>query len=202
MPAPVRKTAIAQFTAQPSGAVQQPVLVCTDLAARGIDMPARVDHVINFDMPSNPTWYLHRAGRTARAGAAGSVTSLMQSALDRNLGHQIEKALKLNQPLDKLSAVKKVDPAKQATRNVKGNNHQKTKLQQRQQHSQERGRGRGGARGAARGGRGVSAGRQAKQGAGRGDGGLGSKRKGLGQWQVRGGGESPRGGRRRRGGTK
>jgi ATP-dependent RNA helicase RhlE len=46
------------------------VLVATDIAARGIDVD-RVSHVINFDLPNVPEDYVHRVGRTARAGAAG-----------------------------------------------------------------------------------------------------------------------------------
>jgi len=46
------------------------VLVATDLAARGIDV-ASVSHVINFDLPNEPETYVHRIGRTARAGAQG-----------------------------------------------------------------------------------------------------------------------------------
>ena len=46
------------------------VLVATDLAARGIDVQA-ISHVINFDLPNEPESYVHRIGRTARAGAAG-----------------------------------------------------------------------------------------------------------------------------------
>lgn len=57
-----------------------PLLVCTDLAARGLDIPGRVDHVINFDFPLNPIDYLHRTGRTARAGASGRITSLVRGA--------------------------------------------------------------------------------------------------------------------------
>ena len=47
-----------------------PVLVATDIAARGIDIPG-VSHVVNFDLPDVPEHYVHRIGRTARAGATG-----------------------------------------------------------------------------------------------------------------------------------
>ena len=46
------------------------MLVATDIAARGIDIPA-VSHVVNFDLPDVPEQYVHRIGRTARAGADG-----------------------------------------------------------------------------------------------------------------------------------
>ena len=46
-------------------------MVATDLAARGLDFPVCIDHVINFDFPLNPVDYLHRTGRTARAGNRG-----------------------------------------------------------------------------------------------------------------------------------
>src|SRR5205085_8091704 len=50
------------------------VLVATDIAARGIDVEG-VSHVINFELPNVPEDYVHRIGRTARAGAAGSAIS-------------------------------------------------------------------------------------------------------------------------------
>ena len=51
------------------------VLVATDIAARGIDIDA-VSHVINYELPEVPEAYVHRIGRTARAGASGSAISL------------------------------------------------------------------------------------------------------------------------------
>src|SRR6266851_9998635 len=51
------------------------VLVATDVAARGIDVDA-ITHVINYDLPNVPETYVHRIGRTARAGAAGAAVSL------------------------------------------------------------------------------------------------------------------------------
>jgi ATP-dependent RNA helicase RhlE len=51
------------------------VLVATDIAARGIDVDG-VSHVVNFDLPNVPETYVHRIGRTARAGAAGAAISL------------------------------------------------------------------------------------------------------------------------------
>jgi superfamily II DNA/RNA helicase len=50
------------------------ILVATDVAARGIDVPA-ISHVINFDLPMSPEDYVHRIGRTGRAGALGIALS-------------------------------------------------------------------------------------------------------------------------------
>jgi len=52
------------------------VLVATEVAARGLDIPW-VSHVINYDMPEDPTMYFHRVGRTARAGEKGASISLV-----------------------------------------------------------------------------------------------------------------------------
>ena len=52
-----------------------PILVATDVAARGLHIPA-VSHVINFDLPQEAEDYVHRIGRTARAGASGDALSL------------------------------------------------------------------------------------------------------------------------------
>jgi len=50
------------------------VLVATDIAARGIDVPG-ISHVINYELPNEPESYVHRIGRTARAGARGAALS-------------------------------------------------------------------------------------------------------------------------------
>jgi ATP-dependent RNA helicase RhlE len=51
-----------------------PVLIATDLAARGIDIE-NISHVINFDLPNEPETFIHRIGRSARAGASGTALS-------------------------------------------------------------------------------------------------------------------------------
>ena len=64
-----RQKALAAFR---DGRIQ--VLVATDIAARGIDVDG-VSHVINFELPNEPESYVHRIGRTARAGAGGVALS-------------------------------------------------------------------------------------------------------------------------------
>ena len=65
-----RQRALEGFRA---GAVR--VLVATDIAARGIDIDA-ITHVVNYELPNVPETYVHRIGRTARAGARGAAISL------------------------------------------------------------------------------------------------------------------------------
>ena len=79
-----RERALAAFKA---GAVR--ALVATDIAARGIDIDC-VSHVINFELPNVPEAYVHRIGRTARAGAAGVAISLCAND-ERTLLRDIEK---------------------------------------------------------------------------------------------------------------
>ena len=72
------------------------ILVATDVAARGIDIKS-ISHVINFDMPNNAEDYVHRIGRTGRAGKSGVALSLV-SPKDRHLIREIEQfiGLKVN----------------------------------------------------------------------------------------------------------
>jgi len=73
------------------------VLVATDVVARGIDVEG-ISHVINFDIPTNPEDYVHRIGRTARAGASGVAVSLVTAedvhelvAIERLIGATLER---------------------------------------------------------------------------------------------------------------
>jgi hypothetical protein len=69
---------LAATASLPAGAMPpgeeggHPIMIATDLAARGLDFPGRVDHVVNFDFPFTAVDYIHRSGRTARAGHTGT----------------------------------------------------------------------------------------------------------------------------------
>ncbi len=73
-------------------------LVATDIAARGIDVP-HVSHVINFELPDEPQSYVHRIGRTARAGREGIAISLCDME-DRAALHDIERIIRRALPVD------------------------------------------------------------------------------------------------------
>jgi len=79
-----RQRALERFK---SGEVR--VLVATDIAARGIDVDG-VTHVVNFELPNEPESYVHRIGRTARAGAGGIAVSLVDSS-EQGFLRDIEK---------------------------------------------------------------------------------------------------------------
>ena len=79
MPDQARQQDLADFVADPP---RKPLLVCTDVSARGIDLPG-VARVVNFDFPATSSLYLHRAGRTARFGGDGTVVSLVHDSQRR-----------------------------------------------------------------------------------------------------------------------
>lgn len=88
---PQREKALAAFKA---GQIR--ALVATDIAARGIDV-SDVTHVINFELPNVPESYVHRIGRTARAGATGQAISLVGDD-ERNLLRDIQKVTRQTIP--------------------------------------------------------------------------------------------------------
>src|SRR6185312_14075993 len=71
-------------------------LIATDIAARGIDVDG-VSHVINFDLPNIPESYVHRIGRTARAGAEGVAISFCDHEEAAYL-RDIEKLIRMSIP--------------------------------------------------------------------------------------------------------
>ncbi len=78
-----------------SGAI--PVLVATDLAARGIDVEG-ISHVVNYELPNVPEQYVHRIGRTARAGAAGHAIAFCDED-EKSLLRDIEKLIRQRIPV-------------------------------------------------------------------------------------------------------
>jgi ATP-dependent RNA helicase RhlE len=82
-----RTRALAEFK---DGSLQ--VLVATDIAARGIDID-QLPHVVNYDLPNVPEDYVHRIGRTGRAGSTGEAVSLV-CIDEKSLLHDIERFIK------------------------------------------------------------------------------------------------------------
>jgi ATP-dependent RNA helicase RhlE len=82
------------------------VLIATDIAARGIDVP-EITHVINFDLPNIPDSYVHRIGRTARAGRAGIAISFCDEDENEYL-RDIQKLIKQRIPTKRLQDLGKL----------------------------------------------------------------------------------------------
>ena len=87
-----RRKALEAFA---EGKVQ--VLVATDVAQRGLDIEG-ISHVVNYDVPRDPEAYVHRIGRTGRAGASGSAVTFMSGGelaamkdIERVLGYKVER---------------------------------------------------------------------------------------------------------------
>jgi ATP-dependent RNA helicase DeaD len=84
---------------------QYRVLVATDVAARGLDIP-HIEHVINYDLPQCAEDYIHRIGRTARAGAKGSALNFVTPA-DRSKWSAIDRLLNPDSPQEPSSPAPK-----------------------------------------------------------------------------------------------
>jgi len=76
-----------------------PVLVATDIAARGIDVEG-ISHVLNYDLPHEPETYIHRIGRTGRAGVSGIAVSLCDDEERKHLA-AIEKLIRRVLPVER-----------------------------------------------------------------------------------------------------
>ncbi len=106
------------------------ILVATDIAARGIDVDG-ISHVINFDLPNAPETYVHRIGRTARAGAEGVAISLCdgdEAAFVKN----IEKLIRMSIPAsDRRTPARQLEPLNAINTSVRPSSRARAKLTQR-----------------------------------------------------------------------
>ena len=84
-----QRARMASLDSFKSGGVE--LIVCSDVAARGLDIPD-VSHVFNFDVPTHAEDYVHRIGRTGRAGKTGVAISIVTSS-DRKYVHEIERLI-------------------------------------------------------------------------------------------------------------
>jgi ATP-dependent RNA helicase RhlE len=120
-------------------------LVATDIAARGIDIDG-LTHVINFDLPNVPETYVHRIGRTGRAGASGKALSFCDHE-EKEYLRDIQRLIKREVPVEKGHPFEMVGGPKKAEPEVR-------------EPRQPRGPGRGGQRGQQRSGGGGQRGQQ------------------------------------------
>jgi ATP-dependent RNA helicase RhlE len=95
-----RQRALDGFKSNRNG---RQVLVATDVAARGIDVDG-ISHVLNYDLPLEPEVYVHRIGRTGRAGAAGIAVSFCDRDERQHL-LAIERLLRRKLPVDEKSSL-------------------------------------------------------------------------------------------------
>ena len=104
------------------------VLVCTDVAARGLHIN-NVSHIYNYELPGDPNDYVHRIGRTARAGEEGSVINLLSNEDHRNFRMIIDKYRSFDIEKEIVSHYKKITPmlinSYMGSRSYSGRNNQR-----------------------------------------------------------------------------
>jgi ATP-dependent RNA helicase RhlE len=112
-----RTRALAEFK---DGKLQ--ALIATDIAARGIDID-QLPHVVNYDLPNVPEDYVHRIGRTGRAGATGSAVSLV--CIDEHqMLHDIERFIKREIPVEIIPGFEPDPKAKPQPIQLRSGGHQ------------------------------------------------------------------------------
>jgi len=104
-----RNKALSEFK---EGKIQ--ILIATDVAARGIDIE-RLPHVVNFELPRSPNDYIHRIGRTGRAGESGMAVSLICHDEYHHF-NVIEKRIKQRLPREKITGFEADDVERQETK--------------------------------------------------------------------------------------
>ncbi|KAI1155286.1 P-loop containing nucleoside triphosphate hydrolase protein [Nemania diffusa] len=88
------------------------IIVASDLVARGIDLPS-LDHVINYDMPSSIASYVHRVGRTARAGNTGKAWTLFTNPEARWFWNEVasDKVIQRSKPVERVRITEEKEDA-------------------------------------------------------------------------------------------
>ena len=128
------------------------VLVATDIAARGLDIPL-LPHVVNYELPNIPEDYIHRIGRTGRAGASGEAISLVSvdenefvRGIEKLLGHRLEsEVIEGFEPTENLQEIldKKAENKAQNQRGRRNSRNRDHSNRPKSGGNRGRGRGRG-----------------------------------------------------------
>jgi ATP-dependent RNA helicase RhlE len=130
-----RQRALANFKAN-----KTPILVATDIAARGLDVD-NISHVVNFDVPHEPETYVHRIGRTGRAGATGDAVSFCMYEERSYLG-SIERLMKREVRVIEEHPYKDTTPVRQSRH--EGSSHGGRSFRAKPQHGGFKSHGSGG----------------------------------------------------------
>ncbi|KAI1740973.1 P-loop containing nucleoside triphosphate hydrolase protein [Xylaria scruposa] len=107
MPYATRRDTLRSFNAR-----KIRVIVASDLVARGIDLPL-LDHVVNYDMPSSIASYVHRVGRTARAGRTGKAWTLFTNSEARWFWNEVasENVIQRSKPVERIRVTEEKEDA-------------------------------------------------------------------------------------------